>query len=66
MGDVRMYDYIIGICVVILIDGMIFDWVCILWDVFEVIFICIVNEVKYINCVVYDIISKLFVMIEWE
>lgn len=66
MGDVCMYDYIIGICVVILIDGMIFDWVCIFWDVFEVILMCIVNEVKYINCVVYDIISKLFVIIEWE
>lgn len=33
MGDYCMYDYIVGICVVIFIDGMISDFVCIDWEV---------------------------------
>lgn len=66
MGDECIYDYIVGICVVIFIDGMIVDWVCIFWDVLEKIFVCIVNEVKYVNCIVYDVMSKLLVIIEWE
>lgn len=66
MGDGRIYDYIVVVCVVMSIDGMIVDWVCILWDVLEKILVWIVNEVDYVNCVVYDIMSKLLVMVEWE
>ncbi|WP_280879003.1 hypothetical protein [Bacillus sp. LJBV19] len=42
------------------------DWARIPWDVLEVISTQIVNEVKHINRVVYDITSKPPATIEWE
>ncbi len=66
MGDVRTYDFTIALRIVISNDGMTADWVKIPYEILGEISNRIINEVKGINRVVYDISSKPPATIEWE
>ena len=66
MGDERTYDFVIALRIVDSVDAMTADWSRIPHDILQKISSRIINEVKGVNRVVYDISSKPPATIEWE
>lgn len=66
MGDGRTYDYTIALRGVTTTDFMTADWARIPYDVLDRVSVRIVNEVKHVNRVCYDITSKPPATIEFE
>ena len=66
MGDERTYERVIALRVVQSLDGMTADWVPLPAELLGTISNRVINEVKGVNRVVYDISSKPPSTIEWE
>ncbi len=66
MGDERTYEFTVALRAVTSVDGMTADWAHIPYEVLAMISNEIINRVKGINRVVYDISSKPPATIEWE
>lgn len=66
MGDERTYEFTVALRAVTSVDGMTADWAHLPYDFLAHISNDIINNVKGINRVVYDISSKPPATIEWE
>ncbi|MBL8817089.1 MAG: glutamine-hydrolyzing GMP synthase [Planctomyces sp.] len=66
MGDDRTYEYVAAIRAIQTEDFMTADWFHFPWDIMQRISTRIINSVRGINRVVYDVSSKPPATIEWE
>lgn len=66
MGDERTYENVVALRAVVSTDGMTADWYHLPYDFLAKVSNDIINKVKGINRVVYDISSKPPATIEWE
>ncbi|GIK61271.1 MAG: GMP synthase [glutamine-hydrolyzing] [Ignavibacteriaceae bacterium] len=66
MGDARTYEYVLSLRAVTSVDGMTADWFAFDPEFLASVSNKIINKVKGINRVVYDISSKPPATIEWE
>ena len=66
MGDERTYEYTVALRAVTSVDGMTADWAHLPYDFLANVSSDIINNVRGINRVVYDISSKPPATIEWE